>query len=242
MDDQYRFRGDRYLGRQRSGDQRQLHDHYPKFEQRRHRLQGRRRGNHQRRKASATFTNASTINADFSGQIGDVGNYGSNDLTFHNSGTVVASGSGVKLTINTGSHAVVNGASATIEAEGGATVAIVSNLTNQGTLDAGPTDSSSTGTLDLGTDGGTESMTDTGGIGIYGGSDLAISGKYTITGSGTLYLKGAGADITSDGKAATFTNASTIEAGASGQIGDSDLTFVNTGAVVASAGSGQASR
>ncbi len=65
-------------------------------------------------------------------------------------------------------------------------------------------------------------MTNTGAVAIYGGSDLAISGAYTITpGSGTLYFKGAGADITSDGPApATFTNASTIEALASGQIGD----------------------
>jgi len=123
-------------------------------------------------------------------------------------------------------------------------VAIVSNITNQGTLDAGPTDSSSSGTLDLGKDLGTGSMTDTGAIGIYGGSDLAISGNYTVTGGGTLYFKGAGAEITSDGTApATFTNESTIEVGYSGQIGDegikaaNDLTFDNTGTVVAS-GSG----
>ncbi len=188
----------------------------------------------------ATFTNASTIEAFASGQIGD------SNLTFDNSGTAGPSGalaSGVTLTINTGANAVLN--TGTLVAEDGATLAIVSNVTNQGTVSAGTSSSSSvgatTGTVDLGQDGGTGSTTNTGTIDIWAGSDLAISGNYTVTGSGYIGLKGAGADITSDGNApATFTNASTIWAFASGQIGDqgilasNDLTFVNTGSVFAS--------
>ena len=104
-------------------------------------------------------------------------------------------------------------------------------------MDAGT--SASTGTLDLGKDGGTELMTDTGTVDIWGGSDLAIGGKYSVTGSGTLVFEGAGAEITSAGPAPVFTNKSTIEALASGQIGDDHLTFDNTGTVVAVA---QASR
>ncbi len=188
----------------------------------------------------ATFTNASTIDGIASGQIGD------GNLTFDNSGTAGASGSGVTLTINTGGNTVLNASGGVLQAENSATLAIVSNVTNQGVIDVGATNSSSTGTVDLGQDGGTGSMTNTGAIAIYAGSDLAISGAYTITGSGTLYYKGAGADITSDGKAAaTFTNASTIEALASGQIGDqgilasNDLTFDNSGTAGAS-GSGVA--
>ncbi len=198
--------------------------------------------------APATFTNASasTIEALASGQIGDVGVKASNDLTFDNSGTAGPSGSGVTLTINTGSNTVLN--TGTLVAANDATLAIVSDLNNEDTLSAGTSSSSSqgatTGTVDLGQDGGTRSTTNSGTIDIWGGSDLAISGKYTVTGSGYIGLKGAGADITSDGKAAaTFTNASTIDAFASGQIGDegieasNDLTFDNTGSVIA-AGSG----
>jgi hypothetical protein len=180
-----------------------------------------------------TFTNESTIEALASGQIGDF------ELTFDNTGKTGADGSGVTLTINTGGNTVTNGSGGVIEAVGGATVAIVSNVTNQGVIDAGSSASSSfgatTGTVDLGQDGGTGSMTDTGAIAIYAKSDLAIRGNYTISGSGTIF-KGAGADITSDGiAAATFHNATTIEALASGQIGDqgikasNDLTFDNSG-------------
>ena len=131
-------------------------------------------------------------------------------------------------------------------AEDGATLVIVSNVNNQagGAIIAGTSSSSSvgatTGTVDLGKDGGTGSTANNGVIGVYAGSNLAISGTYTVTGSGDIGLKGAGADITSDGKAAaTFTNASAIDAFASGQIGDhgilasNDLVFVNTGSVLA---------
>ena len=159
-----------------------------------------------------------------------------------NNGTTGADGSGVTLTINTGGNTVTNGSNGVLEAVSGATLAIVSNVTNQGLIKAGSSPSSSfgatTGTVDLGQDGGARSMNNTGAVAIYAGSDLAISGAYTISGNGTLYFKGAGADITSDGSApATFTNASgsTIEALASGQIGDvgvkasNDLTFDNSG-------------
>jgi hypothetical protein len=203
---------------------------------------------------ATTFTNESAIaleaslssSGPFSGQIGDEGIRPFNDLTFVNTGTTGADGSGYALTINTGGNTVVNGSSGALEAEDGATLAIVSNTNNQGVIEAGTSPSSSngasTGTVDLGQDGATGSMTNTGAgaIAIYGDSDVAISGNYTISGSGTLYFEGAGGDITSDGNAgATLTNASSIEADASGQIGDegvlgvNDLTLVNTGATYA---------
>jgi hypothetical protein len=186
---------------------------------------------------STTFTNASIIEAAFSGQIGT----GDDSLTFANSGSIAASGSGVTLTIDTGGKSVTN--SGSIAAANTATLSIESNLTNTGILTAGATSSSETtpGTLDLGLDSGTASAANSGVIAIYGGSDLAISGSYTVSGAGDIGFKGAGADITSDGNApATFTNASTIEASNSGQIGDSgikssnDLTFINTGSLYAS--------
>ena len=60
------------------------------------------------------------------------------------------------------------------------------------------------------------------GIAVWGDSDLAIGGKYTVTAQRhAVVFKGAGAEITSDGPAPLFTNASTIAALASGQIGDS---------------------
>ncbi len=89
-------------------------------------------------------------------------------------------------------------------------------------------------TLDLGTDGATQSLGNTGSVALEAGADLAISGSYTATGSGAIYLKGAGSEITSDGKAATFINASTIEADNSSKIGDANLTFSNSGSVAAS--------
>ena len=56
----------------------------------------------------------------FSGQIGDAGIFGSNDLTFDNYGSVVASGSGVTLTLNTGGN-MIGDDGGTLEAENGAT-------------------------------------------------------------------------------------------------------------------------
>jgi hypothetical protein len=190
----------------------------------------------------ATFLNASTIEAFGNNQIGDVGLKSANDLAFSNSGTVAATGLGVTLTIDTGAYTVTN--SGTLAAVNAASLSIVSNLTNQGIVEAGTASSSpygaTTGTVDLGLDGGTASATNTGAINVYAGSDLAISGNYAVSGSGSIALKGAGADITSDGTApATFTNASEIEALGTDQIGDvgiksaNDLTFVNTGSVIA---------
>jgi hypothetical protein len=192
--------------------------------------------------ATATFINASTIDAQASGQIGDA------NLTFSNTGTTAAEFSGTTLTINTGSNIITN--TGTLEAGYNATLAVASSLNNQGILEAGTSSSSSSGatagTVDLGVDGGTASATNTGSINVYGGSNLAISGNYSVGGTGILQLKGAGAAITSDGNApATFTNASEIEAFDSGavQIGDggikatNDLTFVNTGSVYATGSS-----
>ena len=205
----------------------------------------------------ATFTNGSTIaleaslssSGPFSGQIGDQGVLGVNDLTFVNDGTTFVDGSGYTLTINTGGKTVTNGSSGTLDAESGATLAIVSSLTNSGTIEAG-TSTPTTGTVDLGEDGATRSMTNTGAVDIYGGSDLAISGNYTITTpssstSGAIVFKGAGADITSDGNAVGDVHQCEHHRlrFASGQIGDegilavNDLTFHNSGTVAAS-GSG----
>ncbi|RBP16188.1 hypothetical protein DFR50_106150 [Roseiarcus fermentans] len=204
---------------------------------------------------ATTFTNAGTIALEpslgspgaYSGQIGDQGVLGVNDLTFVNAGTTFATGSGNTLTINTGAKTITNSSAGKLDAESGATLALVSNVSNSGDILAGTGSSSAsgatTGVVDLGADGGVGSMSNAGLVAVYAGSDLAISGAYTISGgaSGTIGLKGAGADITSDGKGpATFTNASSILATASGQIGDqgiktsNDLTFVNKGSVTAS--------
>ena len=203
---------------------------------------------------ATTFTNDSTIvleaslssSGAFSGQIGDQGVLSVNDLTFVNDGTAGAEGSGYESTINTGGNTITNGSNGVLEAVSGATLAILSNITNQGVIQAGSSSSSSfgatTGTVDLGKDGGTESMNDTGAVAIYAGSDLAIGGNYTITSpsssngiNDTIQFKGAGGDIISNGPAPVFTNASTIEAFANGQIGDqgilpsNHLTFDNSG-------------
>jgi hypothetical protein len=111
-------------------------------------------------------------------------------------------------------------------------------FTNEGAITA-----EAGATLDFGQDGVTQSLANTGSVDIDKGADLAISSKFSVTGSGLIGFKGAGAEITSDGKAATFTNASSIIAVSSGQIGDAgiksynDLSFTNTGSVIAS-GSG----
>ena len=190
--------------------------------------------------APATFANASTIDATASSQIGDA------NMSFSNAGTVGVSGSGETLTINTGAHAVTN--TGTFGTADNATLAIASHLINSGTIEAGSVSSSGTtaGTIDLGADGTASSANNTGEINVYAGSDLAISGNYTVAGAGAIQLKGAGAAITSDGNAtATFTNTSEIEAfdSDSVQIGDAglktsnDLTFVNTGSVFATGSS-----
>ena len=107
-------------------------------------------------------------------------------------------------------------------------------------------------TMNFGLDGATESLVNSGVVFLgYDGTtaglqgDLAISGNYAVSGTGTIRFKGAGSRIVSDGVSAdTFTNKSSIIALASGQIGDAgvyggveDLTFVNSGSVaVSSAG------
>jgi hypothetical protein len=92
--------------------------------------------------------------------------------------------------------------------------------------------------LDLGSDVVGEQLNNTGTVLVSGQGDLQLSGNFEVTGSGSILFDGTGAEITSDGAApATFTNASTIYAYHSGQIGDigtgraNDLTFVNNGLV-----------
>jgi hypothetical protein len=113
-------------------------------------------------------------------------------------------------------------------------------FTNEGTMVA-----ETRSTLDLGQDGHTRSLTNKGSIKLDSEGDLAISGNFTVAGSGAIDMNGAWADITSDASgAATFTNESTITASASGQIGDegvygvNDLTFDNVGGKVVVSGSG----
>jgi hypothetical protein len=132
-----------------------------------------------------------------------------------------------------------NQAGGTVDAnqsEGNSLRIIASDFTNEGTMSV-----ESRSALDLGQDGSTGSLTNTGTILINGKADLAISGNYTLAGSGAIGMQGAGADITSDGTAqATFTNESFIVVTASGQIGDegiqgsNDLALDNYGIVGAS--------
>jgi hypothetical protein len=111
-----------------------------------------------------------------------------------------------------------------------------STFTNEGELCVGqgatmnlgsftPESMYNTGEILLGDDGSHTGLTS---------ATLAIGGNYTITGSGGLAMKGAGAEIIGDND--TFTNASAILAVASGQIGDGashNFTFVNEGSVYA---------
>ena len=171
------------------------------------------------------------------------GHHGVQDLTFDNSGTVAASGSGVTLTINTGANTSLNAASGTLVAENGATLAILSNLNNQRRrwrrarrhrVRMGRRLGRSTSAKD----GGTESMTDTGTVDIWGDSDLAIGGKYTVTGGGTLDLKAPAPKSPATG----LRRCSPMQApsrrspparSATRIIASDDLTFDNTGTVLA---------
>ncbi len=73
----------------------------------------------------STFTNAGAILATQSSQISDA-NDGYDDLTFINSGTTTATGAGVTLTLDTGSHTI--GDSGVLEALNGATLTINSQV------------------------------------------------------------------------------------------------------------------
>ena len=107
-----------------------------------------------------------------------------------------------------------NQADGTVEAtqqEGIALQTSSATFSNEGTMVA-----QSRAVLDLGTDGQSGSLTNTGGILVASDGDLAISGNYTISGSGGIIgRKGpGGADITSDGTvASTFINESNIDYG-----------------------------
>ena len=115
-----------------------------------------------------------------------------------------------------------------------------SSFTNEGSMIA-----ETRATLDLGQDGASRSLTNNGTINLDSDGDLAISGTFTIMGGGNIGMKGAGADIVSDGSgAATFINELVIGAFASGQIGDigvlgvNDLTFDNDDGTVFADGPG----
>ena len=169
---------------------------------------------------------------------GSIKNSGATSDTLINVDNTIAGGGTISI-----SH-FDNQAGGTVEAtqqEGIALQISSATFSNEGTMVA-----QSRAVLDLGTDGQSGSLTNTGGILVASDGDLAISGNYTISGGGGIIgLKGpGGADITSDGTAAsTFTNESNIdyggEFGGSGQIGDegffgvtNDLTFHNSGGTV----------
>jgi len=73
------------------------------------------------------------------------------------------------------------------QSEGNWLQIIASTFTNEGIMNV-----ESRSVLDLGKDGGTGSLANTGTIAIQSQGDLAISGAYTITGSGATDFKGAG--------------------------------------------------
>lgn len=132
----------------------------------------------------------------------------------------------------------------TADQTGGNELALVATrlFTNEGALAV--TDRAR---LTLGADGATETLTNTGDVyvgsdGVATGmrSDLAIRGKYTVNGAGSIHLLGDGSRIVSDGAAAsTLFNRSEILAVADSQIGDAGvyasangLRLVNSGSVV----------
>ncbi len=118
----------------------------------------------------------------------------------------------------------------------GYSVQIVSGtISNEGELfaDAGAT-------LELGLNSGAATFANSGRIDLAAGADLAISSNLTASGSGSIHFNGAGGALTSaDIGPTTFTNANTIVATASAQIGDAgiktanDLALIDTGAIVA---------
>jgi hypothetical protein len=179
---------------------------------------------------------SSTLQADSTGSITGAGSFLVTTGGLINTDNTIVGGGLINLS------SFDNQASGVVDAnqsEGNSLQIIASTFTNEGGIEA-----ESRATLNLGKDGDTGSLTNTGTIALQSQSDLAIGGNYTIAGSGSIVFKGAGAEITSDGTApATFANESTIKAGFSGQIGDAgvygsnDLTFENIGTVVAS-GSG----
>ena len=77
---------------------------------------------------ATTFVNISNLSIQASGEIGDVGVYSANHLTFINRGLLVASGVGIVATLNTGAIAIDDGGGL-LEAAGGATLTIKSNVT-----------------------------------------------------------------------------------------------------------------
>jgi hypothetical protein len=185
---------------------------------------------------TVTLNGAGTVTLGQSGNTGDILNASgtSGDELINVDNTI--SGSGF---IDLG--AFDNQADGEVEAQGFLQIS-AATFTNEGAMTA-----ASGATLDLGQDGGTGSLTNTGSIAIDGGADLAISGNYTVSGTGYIGFKGAGGEITSDGSGpATFTNESTVYAVATdsatptGQIGDqgilgsNDLTFDNSGSLIAS--------
>ena len=79
----------------------------------------------------------------------------------------------------------------------------------------------------------TQSLVNSGTITLSGErSQLEINGNYTVSGHGSINMSGAGSSIVSgDLSPSAFTNKSDIVATATGRIGDSHLTFDNSGLV-----------
>jgi hypothetical protein len=169
--------------------------------------------------SSVSLTGGGTITLGLTGTAGDIlnapGESGSNLANVNNT----LSGGGV---INLGGFD--NQLDGTVEAQSYLQIT-AGTFTNEGLMIA-----EANATLDIGQDGASQSLAETGSIVIEAGAHLAISGNTSISGTGAIGFKGAGGTIGSDGTPATFTNAGNIDADYNGQIGDADLTFVNTGA------------
>ena len=120
-----------------------------------------------------------------------------------------------------------NQAGGTVEvsgAQGFLDVYATGTWTNEGQMIAEPND-----TLDLGANAVAATLTNTGSVVVDQSGDLAISGTFTLAGSGSLNFAGESGKISTNGSTpATFINESTIDSEELNvQISGSALTFEN---------------
>ena len=184
---------------------------------------------------TVTLNGAGTVTLGQSGNMGDILNAPSTSDSLVNVNNTITSSGFIDL------GAFDNQADGEVEAQSFLQIS-AATFTNEGTITA-----EASATLNLGHDGATETLVNSNEIALDSSADLAISGNYTVSGTGYIGFKGAGGEITSDGSGpATFTNEGTIYAVATnsatpiGQIGDqgilgsNDLTFDNSGSLMAS--------
>ena len=171
----------------------------------------------------ATFTNAGSILATSSSQIGD-GGQDFHDLTFVNSGSVVASGAGVTLTLYTpgfviadsgllqaangaslvlGSETDLSGAGAVIQAGAGGTVQIVAHVVDEG--GAGGVVVEAGGTMTLSSGAAVPAVTIDGASGATAGGALTVQVGAAITGAITFASAGATLNLVNQSAPLTVT-------------------------------------